>query len=121
MDVQPQADKIQLAQHKSLTHRERSEHRQDVAERFIYFLGGILLSTLAIRFVFALLGANANNGIAVFIYGITAPFVAPFANLFNYNFTVGVVSFESYTLVAIAIYGLLCYGCAKLVTLNRHY
>ena len=96
-----------------------TNHRQNVAARVIWFIAGILIALLIIRFVFALLGANPNNGFANFIYSVTHPFVAPFFSLFNYNFTAGVSRFESYTLVAIVVYLLIAYGLGRLVTLNR--
>ncbi len=74
---------------------------------------------LALRFVFALLGANPANGLADFIYTVSHPFVAPFFNLFGYNFTSGSARFEMFTLVAIALYALVAYGIAKLFTINR--
>ena len=120
MDLRPTSEKIQLFEYETRKRTMQSEHRQDVYERSIYFIGGLLISLLAVRFFFALLGANPNNGIAAWIYGVTAPLVAPFFNLFNYNFTVGIVRFESYTLAAIMFYGLICYGFAHLATINRH-
>jgi YggT family protein len=75
---------------------------------------------LALRFLFALLGANPDNWLASFVYAITYPFVAPFFTLFNYNFTAGVSRFESYTLVAMLFYTLLAWGIAKALSLRRY-
>jgi len=47
----------------------------------IYFLFGILEFLLAIRVILKLVGANSENGFASFIYGLSAPLVALFANL----------------------------------------
>jgi hypothetical protein len=95
------------------------EHSANVAERVIWFIAGVLLVLLGLRFIFALLGANPANGLANFVYDVTYPFVAPFFNLFSYNFTTGASRFEAYTLVAMLIYGLIAWGIARLVTLRR--
>jgi uncharacterized protein YggT (Ycf19 family) len=90
-----------------------------LAERIIWYVAGVLLVLLAFRFVLALLGANPNNGFANFIYTTSHPFVAPFFNLFGYNLQYGVSRFETYTLVAMAVYAVIAYGLARLVTLGR--
>ena len=46
--------------------------------RVMWYLLGVLEALMAIRFLLALLGANANNGFAALIYGVTGLFVAPF-------------------------------------------
>jgi YggT family protein len=96
-------------------------HRQTVAARIIWYVAGILLTLLAFRFVLALLGANPNNGFANFIYSASHPFVAPFFSLFGYNLQYGVSRFETFTLVAMAVYALIAYGLVRLVTINRRY
>lgn len=95
------------------------EHRSDVVERVIWFIAGVLLTLLAIRFVLALLGANPENGFANFIYTLSTPFVSPFFSLFGYDFTAGASRFELFTLVAMAVYALIAYGIAKLATITR--
>ena len=90
-----------------------------LAERIIWYVAGILLVLLAFRFVLALLGANPNNAFANFIYETSHPFVAPFFGLFGYDLQYGVSRFETFTLVAMAVYALIAYGLAKLVTLGR--
>ena len=99
---------------------DEAEHRQNVAERVVWFVGGILLTLLGFRFVLSLLGANTSNGFANFIYSTSHPFVAPFFSLFKYsNYSNGVSHFEIYTLVAIVFYVVVAWGIAKLVTLNK--
>jgi uncharacterized protein YggT (Ycf19 family) len=101
--------------------RERFNHRFDAAERAVALLGSILTSLLALRFVLALLGANATNGLAAAIYNITEPFVMPFYGLFNYDHAaVGTFSFQGYTIVALFAYGLLTAGLVRLVTITRY-
>ena len=99
--------------------RAETEHGQNVAERIVWFVAGILLVLLGFRFVLSLLGANTTNGFANFIYSTSHPFVSPFFSLFSYKTNYGVSKFEIYTLVAMLVYAVIAWGIAKLVTLNR--
>jgi uncharacterized protein YggT (Ycf19 family) len=87
--------------------------------RIIWYIAGVLLILLAFRFVLALLGANASNGFANFIYSVSHPFVAPFFGLFGYNMQYGVSRFEIYTLVAMAVYAVVAWGLARLATIEQ--
>ena len=82
----------------------------------IYLLFGILAGLLVIRFLLGLLGANPAAGFAQFIYGITAPFIAPFVGLFGQPRFQGSV-FEFNSLVAIVVYGLIAWVLVKIVWL----
>lgn len=95
------------------------EPRSNIVARIIWFIAGVLLVLLAFRFVFALLGANPQNGFANFIYTVSHPFVAPFFSLFGYGYRYGVSRFEIYTLVAMAVYAIIAWGLARLVTLAQ--
>lgn len=98
-----------------------ASHQQNVAERAVWFVAGILLVLLGARFLLSLLGANTSNGFADFIYNVSHPFVSPFFSLFSYdNIVNGVSRFEIYTLVAMGVYALIAWGITKLFTLNRH-
>ncbi len=90
-----------------------------IVERVIWYVAGVLLVLLAFRFVLALLGANPNNAFADFIYSTSHPFVTPFFSLFGYNLQYGVSRFETYTLVAMAVYAIIAWGLARLATLDR--
>jgi uncharacterized protein YggT (Ycf19 family) len=94
-------------------------YHDNLAARLIYLVGGIIIALLALRFVFAMLGANPNNGIANFVYTVSHPFAAPFFSLFSYNQTLGSSKFEFTTLVAIVIYALIMALLARLVTLGN--
>jgi hypothetical protein len=96
-----------------------AEPRSNLAERVIWYVAGVLLVLLALRFVLALLGANPTNGFANFIYSVSHPFVAPFFSLFGYRLQYGVSRFELYTLIAMAVYALIAWGLARLVTINE--
>lgn len=103
------------------TFRERHAHRRDVTESLTVIVANGLVAALGFRFVFALFDANPANAIASFVYGFTAPFVAPFYSLFSYDHpSVGSVRFEGYTLIAMAFYGLLGAGLVRLVSATRY-
>jgi len=87
------------------------------ARRIVYYIGGVIMALLAVRFVLALLGAAQGNAFVDFVYGLSAVFVAPFYGIFGEP-TYGVSQFETSTLVAIIIYGLLTVGIGKLFTLD---
>ena len=119
--------------HEHVTHAEpavAAEHVEAVAtdpyaprrgtaykvRQAIYLLFGIIEGLIAIRFVLRLLGANPDAGFAAFVYGVTAPFLAPFVGLFGtpqYNGSV----LELHSIVAIVVYALLAWVLAKLAWL----
>jgi hypothetical protein len=91
-----------------------------VLARVIWFIAGVLLVLLAFRFIFALLGANPNNGLARFVFDTSHPFVMPFFNLFSYNeIRTGASRFEIFTLVAMAVYAVIAWGLAYLATIGH--
>ncbi len=93
----------------------------DWASRLVWFVVGVLDVLLAIRFVLLLAGANAATGFANLVYGVTAPFVAPFLGLFGRHLTypgaaqTGYVEFES--LVAIVVWTLVAWIIVKVLQL----
>ncbi len=89
------------------------------AQMVVQYIVGILLSLLAVRFLLALFGASQTNGFVDFIYGVTAPLVAPFQGLFNITSTAGVARFEFETLFAGFIYALVGVGIVKLMDIFR--
>jgi YggT family protein len=103
------------------TYREQHAHKHDVLQRIVEAAGSILVSLLALRFVFALLAANPDNGFAAFVYNFTEPFVSPFYSLFSYAHpTVGVSSFEGYTLISMAAYTIGCSALVRLISITRY-
>jgi hypothetical protein len=99
--------------------KRQSMRSQTVISRVIWYVAGVLLVILGLRFILALLGANPSNGFANFIYSVSHPFVSPFFTLFGYSIHYGVSQFEVFTLVAMVIYALIAYGLSKLVTITR--
>jgi hypothetical protein len=105
------------------TVREVSEAKADgltLAARIIWYIAGVILVLLAFRFVLAMLGANQGNGFVRFIFDVSHPLVAPFFGAFSYsNYVYGVARVEFYTLLAMAVYAVIAWGLARLVTLPK--
>jgi hypothetical protein len=100
--------------------------RKSVAVKLIelmYVLMIILESTLAVRFVMKILGANAKNPVVTVFYDISDVFVRPYKGFFSYdvlnNTAVLQSRLEWETLVAMAIYALGCFLIIKLIDLFR--
>lgn len=93
--------------------------RRDASYRLmqaVYLVFGVIEALIAIRLVLRLLGANPNAGFSQFIYGVTAPLVAPFAGLFG-NPQAGGSVFELHSIVALVVYALVAWLVGKLVWL----
>ncbi len=98
--------------------KTRSVSSTVVAQRVIYYVGGVIVALIAVRLLLQLLGANQGSDFVGFIYGLSGIFVAPFFGIFGEP-TFGQSHFETSALVAIVVYGLLTIGIAKLITLSR--
>ena len=82
----------------------------------IYLVFGLIEAVVAIRIVLRALGANPEAGFAQFIYGLSAPLVAPFAGLFgNPQYSGSVL--EVHSIVALVVYALLAWLVIKLAWL----
>ena len=82
--------------------------------RIVWTILGILEILLGLRFVLHLIAANPNSGFAVFMYGITGPFVAPFTGLVP-TWSSGETILEVTTLIAMAMYALLFWGVVRVI------
>jgi hypothetical protein len=80
----------------------------------IWLFLGILEAILALRFLFKLIGVNAANTFASFLYGLTNLFVAPFASLTGAPSTAG-MTFEFTTLIAMIIYALVGWVIERMI------
>lgn len=83
-------------------------------DRIMYTLLGMLEILLGLRFILKLIGANPASGFSVFIYGITGLFVAPFNALIGTP-SMGAMSFEATTLIAMAVYALLFWVLVRVI------
>ena len=105
-----------------VTHDVAAERRLRLAlvTQIIWAVLGLLQILLGLRFLLKLIAANPASGFAVFIYGITKPFIAPFALLIGTPTSGGVI-FEATTLIAMAIYALLFWGVVSVIriAMNR--
>jgi len=105
-----------------VTHDVAAERRLRLAlvTQIIWAVLGLLQILLGLRFLLKLIAANPASGFAVFIYGITKPFIAPFALLVGTPTSGGVI-FEATTLIAMAIYALLFWGVVSVIriAMNR--
>ncbi len=84
----------------------------------VWYIFSLIEALLALRFVLKLLGANPAAGFTSFIYGITAPFAAPFLNVFQISRVEGSV-LEWTTLLAMAVYWLVAMGIVKLLVMGK--
>jgi len=89
-----------------------------IAQRVIYYVGGVIVALIAARWVLQLLGANQGSDFVGFIYGLSGIFVAPFYGIFGEP-TFGQSHFDTSALVAIIVYALIVVGIAKLITVTR--
>jgi len=80
----------------------------------IYWVFALIEGLIAIRLILKLLGANPSAGFAQFIYGVTAPLVAPFVGLFSNPVYQNSV-LELGSIVALVVYALVAWLVAKLV------
>ena len=77
----------------------------------------LVTAVLGLRFIFRLVGANADNGFVNWIYDTSGEMVSPFRNIFV-NPSVdgaGVVDFTA--LIALVVYGLLALLVVHLIGL----
>ena len=93
-----------------------AERRQTwlLVNRIMWSIVGLLEILLGLRFMLKLIAANPDSGFAAFIYGITAPFIAPFAGLIGTPTSGGII-LEVTTLIAMAIYALIFWGVAHVL------
>ena len=49
-----------------------------IAQRVIYYIGGVIVALLAVRLLLQLFGANQASEFVSFVYSLSGIFVAPF-------------------------------------------
>ncbi len=93
-----------------------AERRQTwfMVNRIMWSVVGLLEILLGLRFALKLIAANPHSGFAAFIYGITRPFIAPFALLIGTPTSGGII-LEVTTLIAMSIYALVFWGIAHVL------
>jgi hypothetical protein len=88
------------------------------ATQVVWYLLGVLEVLLGLRFVLKFLAANPSAGFSSFIYGITAPFAAPFLSVFRISRVEGTVV-EWTTLLAMLVYWIVAYGIIRLLLISK--
>jgi YGGT family protein len=78
------------------------------------FIVGIVDILIAARFLGKLLGASSQSAFVSFIYQVSSPLVAPFKGIFG-NGGSGTNTFETASLVAIAVYAVIGWGIVVLI------
>lgn len=102
------------------TNQESRDEHINRGTRVVWYLVGVVVTFLLVRFILALLGANLENPFASFIYAITDPFVAGFRGLLQVGqFQAGVSRFELETIVASAVYALIGWGITAAIDLFK--
>lgn len=76
----------------------------------------ILNGLIALRFILKLMAANPNNPFAELVYFLTAPFLWIFQGI-TYTPTFGGIQIEFFSLIAIAVYSLICWIVVQLIWL----
>jgi hypothetical protein len=99
---------------RSKVHTEVRRPIEAVMTRVVWFVFGVIEVLIAVRFVFKLLGANAEAAFVRSIYSVSDVFMAPFSAIFATK-RVSEATFELSAIVAIAIYALIAWGLVALV------
>jgi hypothetical protein len=92
------------------------------AYQIIWYIFGFIEIVLAFRFILKLVGANPIAGFTKFVYGLSAPFVAPFLNMFRASSTRGAETtsyLEWSTIVAAIVYIVLTWALIKIFKLGK--
>ncbi|MEX0650245.1 MAG: YggT family protein [Candidatus Andersenbacteria bacterium] len=88
------------------------------AYQVIWYILGVLEVLLAFRFLLRLLEANPASGFVSFVYGVSAPFIAPFRAIFPTPSFAGSV-LEWSTLIAMIVYAVIAYGIIHLLQIGK--
>lgn len=84
------------------------------AAAIVGFIVGVVDILIAGRFLGKLLGASSQSAFVSFIYQVSTPLVAPFAGIFGNSGTKANL-FETASLVAIVVYGVIGWGLIVLI------
>lgn len=99
---------------RSQVHTEVRPPVESAIAKVVWFIAGVIEVFIAIRFVLAMFGANAEAGFVQLVYGVSGIFMAPFVAIFGTSQVEG-ATFEWSALVAIAVYALIAWGIVKLI------
>jgi len=103
-------DRVESVAYDPYSNRRMAAYR---VTQMVYWIFGVIEGLIAIRIALKMLAANSGAGFAEFIYGVTAPFVAPFVGLFGNPVSQGGV-LELHSIVALIAYALLGWVISRL-------
>jgi hypothetical protein len=115
--------------HVQRVHEVREEAPEEMvgptvfAARLVYFIFGVIIAFIVLRFLLLLLAANQGSPFVDFVYGVSGIFVAPFYGIFGNTPQFGTSVIDVSSIVAIIVYALIMWAIVSLVTLgtrNRH-
>lgn len=84
------------------------------AKQILWFVVGLIIALVLLRFTLLILGANMEAGFGGLMLGITQPLVAPFLPLFGEQQS----RYEFADLVAVAVFLLIGWGIGKLLEIT---
>ncbi|HET6497484.1 MAG TPA: YggT family protein [Coriobacteriia bacterium] len=103
-----------------VTVRKTRSSGNRIVIRLIAWAVGFIVVLLAFRFSLMLLGANPDAAFVELVYGLSTPFVTPFAAVFGQVETgIGAV-FDWNTLLAILVYAVVGWGAISLIRSVGH-
>ncbi|HEX6289182.1 MAG TPA: hypothetical protein VFZ66_08315 [Herpetosiphonaceae bacterium] len=108
------ATRVEQRMHIDPTPAERQLGTLYRAKQVVWFITGLIVALIGLRFLLLLMGANVDTGFGALILGVTQPFVAPFLPLFNEQGA----RVEFSDLIAIAVYLLIGWGVSKLLEIT---
>jgi hypothetical protein len=119
-----QREKVTVSQSGEVEHQERIVENKSVEKRLwmyritqlILLAFGTLEGLIGFRVLLKLIGANAANLFAHWVYTLSGLFLTPFASLLS-NPASGSIVFEITSLIAMLVYALLCWVFVTLIRL----
>jgi hypothetical protein len=114
-----------IEQHQDMNLREKTRgiavanQNSSIARlvNIVYLLFGALELLLVVRIVLHLVGANPDNSFANFVNGLSAPFVALFANLLQNPALSATSVLEVTTLFAMVVYAIAAWLVGRVIWL----
>ena len=101
------------------TETYKSKQDNNIVQRIIYAIFGVISAVLVFRLIFKLLGANPENVFVRGIYASTQPLVGIFEGIFSSATVNGAETtaiFEPATLIAMVVVVLIAWVVLKLIT-----
>ena len=86
--------------------------------RLIYFIFGVIIAFIALRFILLLLAANQGSPFVDFVYAVSGLFVAPFYGVFGNTPQFGASVVDVSSVVAIVVYALIAWAVTSLATIG---